>query len=437
MSKSKLDRRGFLKGAGAALAGGAALAAGGRMAAAGPAGRAAAGRAFAAVRPDPEPYKMDESVYQPFSNAKTCFSRLYQGDMSMGADPVAWRVNNPLAHMQAENPGYSHIDYAFQYACQAVGAKLTFSGRTYDYRDESVGYSFPDLEGETPLGVPKLEVSDPAAMSGQVKKAARLFGADLVGVCRTDPRWMYSEVWLNDVREVRPLEFPEGLDNAVVLAFEMDYDAICTSPTCIAAGAVAHGYSRQDSVALYVAEFIKGLGYRAIPTGNDTALSVPMAIDAGLGEFSRSGMLVTPQYGPRVRLSKVFTDLPLAPDKPIRFGVREFCRVCKKCADSCPSGAISHDTEPTWSGPSISNNPGIYKWYVNVDKCLKFWCDNGVDCINCIASCPYNKPSDMWHHAVGATLAPTLGRAWVTLDDMLGYGEQKDPNEWWNEPARD
>ena len=40
----------------------------------------------------------------------------------------------------------------------------------------------------------------------------------------------------------------------------------------------------------------------------------PLAIMAGLGELSRIGILITPEFGPRVRLCKVFTDLPLQAD---------------------------------------------------------------------------------------------------------------------------
>jgi len=36
-------------------------------------------------------------------------------------------------------------------------------------------------------------------------------------------------------------------------------------------------------------------------------------VDAGLGELGRNGLLVTPEFGSRVRLCKVFTELPLQP----------------------------------------------------------------------------------------------------------------------------
>jgi len=63
------------------------------------------------------------------------------------------------------------------------------------------------------------------------------------------------------------------------------------------------------------------LGYRAVATMNDTALAIPYALKAGLGEYGRHGLLITKEFGPRVRIGKIFTDLPLAYDRPTSFGV--------------------------------------------------------------------------------------------------------------------
>jgi len=65
------------------------------------------------------------------------------------------------------------------------------------------------------------------------------------------------------------------------------------------------------------------LGYTAIPAGHDAASSILLAIDGGLGQLGRSGLLVTPEYGARVRIAKVRTDMPLIPDKPIDFALTE------------------------------------------------------------------------------------------------------------------
>jgi len=45
---------------------------------------------------------------------------------------------------------------------------------------------------------------------------------------------------------------------------------------------------------------------------------------------------VTPEFGPRVRLVTVLTDLPLMPDRP----VRNRCGTCQECTKACPAGAI-------------------------------------------------------------------------------------------------
>ena len=122
-------------------------------------------------------------------------------------------------------------------------------------------------------------------------------------------------------------------------------------------------------------------------------MSIPVAIDAGLGELGRNGLLITPQYGPRVRLCKIFTDLVLEPDKPIDFGVKEFCKECKLCAEHCETDAISVDDEPSFEVACRSNNPGALKWYVNAERCYLYWCENGTDCSTCIKVCPYNVAS--------------------------------------------
>jgi epoxyqueuosine reductase len=137
----------------------------------------------------------------------------------------------------------------------------------------------------------------------------------------------------------------------------MDYTAIRCSPTSPSSAATGLGYSKMAFIAGLLAHYIRGLGYKAIACGNDTACSIPIAIDAGLGELARNGLLITPTFGPRVRLAKVFTDLPLMPDKPIEFGVGDFCMMCEKCAKKCPSQSIRYG-KPTDKPNNISNREG-------------------------------------------------------------------------------
>ena len=48
--------------------------------------------------------------------------------------------------------------------------------------------------------------------------------------------------------------------------------------------------------------------------------------------------------------------MPLATDRPVRFGILEFCRVCKRCAESCPSEALSFKDDPDFEVQGEWNN---------------------------------------------------------------------------------
>jgi reductive dehalogenase len=180
--------------------------------------------------------------------------------------------------------------------------------------------------------------------------------------------------------------------------------------------------------------FIRGLGYQAIPCGNDTALSVPLALAAGLGETGRLGYLITVKFGPRVRLCKVFTNLPLSYDKYKAFGVKEFCETCKKCATYCPTQAIPNGGMTT-EGHNISNHSGILKWFVDAEKCFAFWAKNRSDCATCMRVCPFNKPSGMIHDVSRSVIRqrnPVINQFLIWIDDILGYHKRIPAKRFWD-----
>jgi epoxyqueuosine reductase len=276
--------------------------------------------------------------------------------------------------------------------------------------------------------------SDPNVLTQQVKKIAGFFGASLCGICKVDERWLYSSAFVGDGNggRIENIDLPKSCKNAVVLAFEMDYEAIQYSPAHPSSVAVGLGYSKMAFTSGLLAQYIRGLGFQAIPSGNDTACSIPLAIDAGLGEIARNGLLVTPFYGPRVRLAKVFTDMPLEYDLPIEFGVWEFCRICKKCADKCPSKSIEKD-DATGKLHNISNREGILKWNINAETCLSWWAANGTDCSNCIRVCPFNKPMGILHDLVryGIKKFKGLHNLFLWGDDIMGYGKRAKADQFW------
>lgn len=330
-----------------------------------------------------------------------------------------------------KKPGYTKMDYALRNSSWNVewSAALGNSRSNYGlYAWEGVPAKVQHfLDAGGPV---KKSLKD---MSRIIKKAARFFRADLVGITKVHPNWIYSHEFNLLTGEHYPLEIPENCRYAVVMAIAMDYESMRSAPTCIGGASVGLGYSEMAFSANLLACFIRGLGYHAIPCGNDTALSIPLAMAAGLGECGRLGLLITEKYGPRVRLCKVFTDLPLEVDHYRPFGVAEFCETCKKCAINCPSQAINHGGM-TWEGPSLSNQSGTLKWYVNPEKCFAFWAANRVDCATCIRVCPYNKPLGMLHNVVRAVSRRTklFNRFFVKMDDMMGYGKVKPSEQFWD-----
>jgi reductive dehalogenase len=275
------------------------------------------------------------------------------------------------------------------------------------------------------------KVSDPTILTDMVKKAGLFFGAGLVGIADLNRTWLYTHD-----RKSEPYTIPESYNRAVVMAVEMDYDAIASSPTFTSAAATGLGYSMMAFIEAELVSFISRMGFHAMACGNDVGMSVPMAIDAGLGQYGRHGLLITKPFGPRVRIAKVLTDMPLIPDSPdfdFCESVVRFCETCEKCATACPSQSIPFGKERTWEGRTKSNNPGIKKWYVNAETCYGFWVANGSECSNCIRSCPYNKRDGFMHRSVMWFVqhTPWLNRFIVKIDGLIGYGKQKSGEKFW------
>jgi epoxyqueuosine reductase len=322
---------------------------------------------------------IDDSILRRYDQRNLIFNRISGDPGWTGYGRI--EEEQGLSNITENKLGYTRIDYALAEASWTV----------HDVWTEAFSWARlsrprgPSLMGDKWYSS-RYDVGDATTMTKQIKMTSRFFGASLVGITELDCRWVYANRRFN----LEPLELPKEVKYSVVMAIEMNEVGIATSPACPAAAATGLGYSKMAFTASSLAEFIRNLGYTAIPDGNDMSLSVPLAIDAGLGQLGRNGLLITPEYGPRVRLCKVFTDLPLEPDSPIDFGVTDFCRRCRLCADACEVDAISKEDEPSWEPACRSNNPGVQKWYVDGEKCYEYWCDNGTDCSTCISVCPFN-----------------------------------------------
>ncbi|MCY3966099.1 MAG: 4Fe-4S dicluster domain-containing protein [Acidobacteria bacterium] len=270
-----------------------------------------------------------------------------------------------------------------------------------------------------------------ARLAVDLKTAARALGADLIGITGYDERWVYTHAYSRETETEKPQELPGELGNVVVIAQAMDRRLVQTVPSALSGTATGVGYSSDTVVLLAIAQYIRNMGYEAVPTMNDTALAIPLAIKAGLGEYGRHGLLITREFGPRVRLGKIFTDMPLAHDRPRRFGVRETCEVCRACSDACPPKAIAMDA-PSDRIYNISNIRGVRKWTTDAEKCFRFWSNQNTDCSICVRVCPYNRDysrrlSRIWRWMAGTPLR----RLALWLDRLSGRGRRMAPQTWW------
>jgi reductive dehalogenase len=359
---------------------------------------------------------IDSAVYQRFHQKDTAFCQALSGTFPQGGQALKMLGNT------SSELGQRQLDKALSdsgwYIHQLIADGTSLSG------PETVAYA-----RDNEIARERYEFASPEEASHYIKKAARFLGADLVGITPYDERWTYASFYDHQKRQNIPPTLPFTPKSVIVLGFEMDYEAMTTAPSGISGAAVGQGYSEMAITGASLRKFITSIGYHVFATGNDVALNIPYAIAAGLGEAGRNGILVTYEYGPRVRLCKVFTEMDLACDHPVSFGVQHFCETCMLCSDACPGHAISKEKKPSFEINDECNNPGVKRWAIDAKKCLLAWGKTQSNCATCITSCPYNKPN-FWHHRlvdkVNHMMPGSVHSVMREMDKLFGYGNSFD-----------
>ncbi len=255
----------------------------------------------------------------------------------------------------------------------------------------------PPEESDVPSGshgepAEPLKMKSPEKTAVLIKKIAYQLGSVLVGITKLNPDWVYSHAMRGrGFDPEQPLEIPKHWEYAIVVGTPMSWDPMYANPNY---GTSLDAYSKTRIVALRLTSFIKQLGYPARPhvPGTEYDLMVPpVVIDAGLGEQGRHGVVITPELGSNFRPAVITTNLPMKVDKPIEFGVQDFCRTCKICAENCPSGSIS-----TGKREEVR---GYRRYKIDSAKCHSFWFSNlgNLGCRICVAVCPYTRKSNWLH----------------------------------------
>ena len=153
--------------------------------------------------------------------------------------------------------------------------------------------------------------------------------------------------------------------------------------------------TKLDLLALDAVDFIEAKGYSALPiapsqstnTEKDAYRGVfshkTAAVLSGLGFIGKNALLITPEYGSKIRLATVLTDMPLIAEKPLIIGG---CGSCEICKNACPAHAIT-GCNYDYGAPRAT--------ILNAQLCsehMKTYNDigRGAVCGICMSVCPHN-----------------------------------------------
>jgi ferredoxin-NADP reductase/ferredoxin len=287
------------------------------------------------------------------------------------------------------------------------------------------------LQRGTPAPAKAAGYDNPDRNAALVKATMHWLGADLAGISNA-PAW----VWYSHRQDGTEMEVAHPLAASVMI--DQGYETMdgASGDDWISSAQSMRTYMRAALVCGVVGQHLRNLGYSATAhsAADSDVIQTPLVLLAGLGEVSRIGeTILNPFLGPRLKTGIMTTDFPLTPDRPIDFGLQNFCNSCNKCARECPSGAIS-------SGPKVMFN-GYEIWKADTAKCTQYRTTNlgGAMCGRCMKTCPWNlaglvrEAPFRW----AAIHVPRAARWLAQLDDKLNRGAINPARKWWWDIARD
>jgi epoxyqueuosine reductase QueG len=197
-------------------------------------------------------------------------------------------------------------------------------------------------------------------------------GVGMIGYTKVPPEFIFQEKAII-------------YDNAIVLVMEMDKVKIDQAPHKDTLIEIHKTYRDLGIAANKLASFLRSYGFSAQsshPLGG-IALYPRLGKLANLGWEGRHGLLITPKFGPRVRIAAVFTsitNLPFAEENTHGW-INDYCIKCGLCIRKCPKGAILHDP--------IQKEGGLIT-HIIWEKCFPYFLYQ-YGCTVCIKECLFNK----------------------------------------------
>lgn len=241
----------------------------------------------------------------------------------------------------------------------------------------NIRQSVLDLEQNPTDGKKQID----AETLGDLRQFANAVGADEIGFTPVPQEWVFQDTAIRYTQ-------------AIVLVMEMDKERMELAPNRDTAVMVHETYNALGQVANKIADWLRKRGFAAHaghPLGG-MALYPPMAQAAGLGWRGINGLVITPQFGPRVRLAAVFTEIENLPvyEGDEHAWVLDFCHSCRRCVRDCPPDAF-------YESP-VQHENGLVTVLDN-QKCFPYFLGNH-GCSICIKVCPFNqKPYERIHES--------------------------------------
>ncbi|MEN6444022.1 MAG: 4Fe-4S binding protein [Methanoregula sp.] len=224
-----------------------------------------------------------------------------------------------------------------------------------------------------------------------IRKCAAL-DIPLVGFAPAD-RWdtPLFEPWVPEAFRPAAL-FPET-KTVMVIGIPVSLPVIDSAPSIYYHELYRTVNTLLDTSAYRIATALTEQGYPSVWTPRDGYGSIEVLRDnpyaffshrhaaylCGLGTFGLNNVILTPEYGPRVRFTSIFTSADIPPD-PVR--EQSLCTRCMKCADACPVHAIPDENYPaglTDKTACAVRSEGLQKRFISpCGLCIKV-CPVGMD----------------------------------------------------------
>ena len=202
-----------------------------------------------------------------------------------------------------------------------------------------------------------------------VAEADRI-GLSRIGVVPADDRYTFETT------------DAEQLPTVIVCLLEQDWELTQKIPSDEAERAAFFGYAEGMTRTAMLAEYLKGLGYRAAPQGlTGDGVAIHYGVEAGLGQLGINGQLLTPEAGSRCRILMLTTDAVISRDHPVDYGLHKVCDECQACVRNCPVGAIPKARRPF---------RGVVKSKLNTARCLPVVAQ-ASGCAVCMKVCPVQR----------------------------------------------